>query len=483
MADTIKGWGLQLNGQDNRDIRFCIRRCRLGFVGINECGVPLIETILPYAAKNPTILKALIALSTRQRRTKDETSQNIATAEFYSDQYQSALEGLRLEMAQLSRSGLHNESKVSGILASALLLSLFGFPESNSGWTQHISGMISIIDSVDLSILVSNRLGRFLLSFSSHLDISAFSLGRTEKSHHAWLKRHLGLPESPIPYDESQRAHGVFSPLEVIVAYPETLTAIIAVLSQESENQVEKGIRQSTSSSDSRSREGHVKSYTSVSESASSKISAAWSGTHLLATHHQAISLSTNNLAISDWRDEGEFQRTEKLIEEWTPPVLPHTLTSDLRLALSTAWEVFRKAAFIFHWRGRGFYSDLRVKIRHDRSARTSVYVREIIASVRSLVSMANDKGFVIGNTMLWPMAVIACECDTEANGWQSEVYSLFEDIQKTFALGQVAYLKQVLQILWNRKAAFCNIVTDTSVEPLSLEGISRELKLTIPLF
>lgn len=455
----------------------------MGFVGINECGVPLIETILPYAAGNPAILKALIALSTRQRKTKEETSQNIAPIGKPSGQYQSALEGLRLEMQELTRSGLHDEFKVSGILASALLLSLFGFPESNSGWTQHVSGMISIIRSIDLSILVSNQLGQFLLSFSSHLDISAFSLGRTEKSHRAWLNLRLGLPESPIPYDKSRRAHGVFTPLEVITAYPETLTVVVATLSQEYEDQVEKDIRGSKRNPDILSGDGCYGTQPSSTQSLSKKDRSTRSAAPPLATRPQIMSPQMSDLAAYDNRDEEHFQRSEEMIEGWIPPVLPHTMSSDLRLTLSMAWEVFRKAALIFHWRGRGFYSDLKLRIRPDRAILRTVYVREIIGSVRSLMGMAKEKGFVIGNTMLWPMAVVACECDTESNAWQSEVYDIFEDIQKTFALGQVAYIKQILQILWKRKATYHRTITDTSTEPLSLEGIARELSLTIPLF
>jgi hypothetical protein len=271
--------------------------------------------------------------------------------------------------------------------------------------------------------------------------------------------------------------------LEVITGYPETLTVVVATLSQEYEDRVEWDIMQSKRNPDILSGSEHQGTQSSTTHSSSKKSRSTLSTAPLLATRPQFISRQMSESATYYDRDEEQFQRSEQMIAEWIPPVLPHTMSSDLRLALSMAWEVFRKAAFIFHWRGRGFYSDLRLKIRPDRAILRTVYVREIISSVRSLMGMVKEEGFVIGNTMLWPMAVVACECDTDINAWQSEVYDLFEDIQKIFALGQVAYIKQVLQILWNRKAIYHRTMTDTSTQPLSLEGIARELNLTIPLF
>ncbi|KAI8655611.1 hypothetical protein NCS55_01213800 [Fusarium keratoplasticum] len=191
--------GLCLSGVEAQNLRRLIRRCRIALTAIHEPQSPsLLQLILPLGLQSLSILHGLLALSVRGEERSSHDLQH----------HQLALGELRKEIqeAGLNPISTHRAHKV---LALCLLLSLFTLPRCDGSWVQHHRGMLSLLRSLDQSAIISDPLGRFLLSIS-------------------WLS--WMLPRS------RERPGITLTSLEATIGYPETLIDIIAQISEFSDD-------------------------------------------------------------------------------------------------------------------------------------------------------------------------------------------------------------------------------------------------------
>jgi hypothetical protein len=155
------------------------------------------------------------------------------------------------------------------------------------------------------------------------------------------------------------------------------------------------------------------------------------------------------------------------------------------KLILPVAWETIRCASFIFLWRGQGFHANLWETIRADRQQKRDVFVRQIISNTKMILNLAVTQRVSVGNAMLWPLAVAGCECGQVSLRKQGpEILELLKSLEEIFSMNHVAYVRELLQELWQRQSS--DVAGPSSVSSgsriLSLEMVARERRLTVPL-
>ncbi|QGA14829.1 hypothetical protein EYB26_002485 [Talaromyces marneffei] len=458
---------LVLNGQKNQAIRFLIRRCHRSFVAIGQSGCPLLDEILPLASTFSSILTALLALAARLQTVVDSANiavravdDNLTISDTESPStdalnwHQVTISGIRSKLIRL-QSGGTQEGDLKEVLAASLLLSMFGFPLQVNNWSLHVQGMIALIESTEPTIIDSLSVARFVRTCAAYNDISAFSLGRLEDSHLAWLKWNIcPVGGSGKAYPHSQTPS--FTPFEVTIGYPESLITIIAMMSAMFE---EKRI------------------CARISTSLYGRLKHAFDNTmaesRLPVFNDPAVNNTLNGLSC--------VTMIEVLLESWIPPGAVNNLSPHLATSVLTAWECIRKAALIYLWRG-GFEANPMIALTSTRSEISESYIRLLTYSIGSLVDHAESEGLTIANAMLWSLVVVGNECCMQPM-LRQEVLRLLDRAQKHFSIAHFDHVSRLLQELWIRADNPVSEASPGMQGMLNLQGLSRQFDLCIPLF
>lgn len=170
----------------------------------------------------------------------------------------------------------------------------------------------------------------------------------------------------------------------------------------------------------------------------------------------------------------------EAALLDWRMPTLPRTMSPFQQLALRIAWQTLQKAALLYLWRGRGFHSNLLSPIRGDRADKADTFVSEMLTNIEAIIEMGRSHNLSIGNSMLWPTTMVACESLLGAEAAEEprqRVIKILEDIHELYSMDHPLQLARVLRHLWDQA---------TQLPPtshLSLEQVCGQLEMTIALF
>lgn len=358
---------------------------------------------------------------------------------------------MQLTLSRLQSENPVHDGDVMEVLASSLLLTLFGFPDQVHNRSLHATGMIALIESLGQEMFRSVPLVRYIQKVAAHLDISAFALNRQEASQHKWLAWKICPWRGNTSIVEEPRE---FTNFEVSSGYPETLLTVLALMSAVLEGQIDDSV----------------------------------------ATYiddvYQDIQ-QTQDLTLSDHGSPQQIEfywmpRMHAIIAEWEPPIVPPRMSSTLSLALTTAWEIIRKAAHIYLSRG-GFAISIYTPITPHRRRTNQRYVREILVGLQSLITLAEDQEITIANAMTWPMTVIGNEI-LDDYALQAELVSLFERMYQYFRIAHLTHILDLLKELWQQytMSKVISSVISSSPEPsteLSLQLLAAKKNLSVPLF
>ncbi|QMW45841.1 hypothetical protein AFCA_009930 [Aspergillus flavus] len=445
----MPNWRLKLNGRENQDIRFLIHSCQRSIVAIGECSRPLLDEILPLASEHPSILSALLAYSARLRVSSGDGSaaRTEGSKRNALDRYQETITKVQSILSRLQSENPVNDGDVMEVLASCLLLTLFGLPEQVHNWSVHVTGMIALVESLDIEGFRSVPLVRYLQTVAAHLDISAFALNRSEASQHKWLAWGIcPWRSSTSTIDEPTE----FTTFEISSGYPETLVTVVALISAVIEGQMD--------------------------DSVAAYINDIYQGIHPVQEQRLA-EYGSPQQTESYWTS-----RMHAIIAGWEPPMVPPHISSTLSLALTTAWETIRKAAHIYLTRG-GFATSIYIPVAPRRQRVNQRYVREMIVGLQSLITLAEKKGITIANAMIWPMTVIGNEIFNDY-ALQAELVSMFERLHRYFRIAHLTQVLDLLKELWQRfSMSDAMLASPQPSRELSLQILAAEKNLSVPLF
>ncbi|TVY65016.1 hypothetical protein Focb16_v015436 [Fusarium oxysporum f. sp. cubense] len=479
----IHNSGLRLSGPENQDVRLrkcaiypalgfrsvltwsVIRMTRWRFTAINESGLPFISGLCVIAQKYPSVRSAMLALASSLRPALSLKNISSTSAPGYSQHHepfdldssalercQSALKDLQTKISKVNVSQANNDDVVE-LLVSVLIMITAGFPSGSrstqdADWTLHISGIVSLIESLDQTEIQSAYVSRLAREIAAYLDIGVFSLGSLSqsKNRRAWLTWNIEHPETPQETD--------FSPMEVMLGYPRSLITLIAAMAALLECQ-DRG-------------EVDLLTQTTVDK----LYERACQGCEYVApTTEQQIQ---ETRAIS-----GElFSRFETALTLWTQPVVPLRISTSVSLALTTAWEIMRKACLIYLWRG-GLKKNVLHQLSPVHARIAGKFIREMIVGLQALIHMYDEQRITIMNIMTWPTVIVANECGND-RGLQTAVLNVLRGMCQRFAIQHIQHLIIVVEELWRRVEH--NI--DAMYPPhISMEEISREMGFCLPLF
>nr|XP_036589843.1 uncharacterized protein CTRU02_00597 [Colletotrichum truncatum]KAF6801848.1 hypothetical protein CTRU02_00597 [Colletotrichum truncatum] len=452
MTSTIQKLDISLSGEDNQAVRCLIRSSQLRFTAINDSGIPFLTELLPLATQFATIKNALLALAKVLRTDSSRRSVSSSSAVAL-ESYHIALKTLRERIAILDVSEA-SDADVLEVLGAALLLTIAGFPGSSqdsTAWSHHIVGLITLIESLGPSAIDATVLGTLVKEIVAYLDISAFSLGRPPKSRNAWLRWHIHPPETP-PTDD-------FTSLEVAVGYPRSLLTIIATLSA-----IFDGPDEDTMPilSDLLER--------LYSNSTGGLCQPIWpAGSEL--SHEDGIGMSP-----------GVFNKLDAALTLWNPPYIPKRLPEMVSIALAGAWEIMRKAALLYLWRG-GFRANILAPLPAEKTVLVSKLIREMLFGYRALLTYLENDSITILNVMTWPLVVVGNECGGD-HRTQHEVSQLISLIQESFQIQHLSHVSNVLEELWRRHEAQSeSFMTTGQAQHLCLNDVSNDMGVCVPLF
>jgi hypothetical protein len=329
--------------------------------------------------------------------------------------------------SRLCQEHLGDVDHIHTLLASCFLLSTLTLAQCDQSWVQHTKGMLNMICSADHDLLLALPLGRYLVSMCAFQDISALSVGRAQLSQKAWLSWRLSRPR--------HRPDDNLTFFETTVGYPETLVDIIARIAELAGDNNQLFLRES-----------------------------------MFATAQNDTVAASRGISMFSPGDE-----LEPSISNWSPPDLPSQMSSFQMLALRTAWETLRRTCFLYLWRGCGFNSNLCLPLRQDRERRKLLYLGEIISNIKALVELGRLHGIPIGNSMMWSVAVAACECRSH-RPHQQEIVTLLDQICSLYTMDHAQRLKEALTQLWLEQA-------QPNTEYISLEKVCHRLGIVLPLF
>ncbi|KAL2802041.1 hypothetical protein BJX63DRAFT_438254 [Aspergillus granulosus] len=292
--------------------------------------------MLPLAGTYPSILSALLALAARLRTPSgserfgscgpgDDPSPSGTESPSSNalSRHQAAISGIRSKLLHI-QTEYTQKGDLEEILAASLLLTIFGFPRQINNWSLHVQGMIALIESTDPAMIESLSVARLVRPFAAHNNIYAFSLGRSEESHQAWLNWDLG------PQEGITRA--AYTPFEITIGYPQSMITLIAIMSGTFED---------------------TRKYGRLSTSLHARLKHAFESA--IATTRLPLLRGSNTVATYSglsWQT-----MMEVFLESWTLPPIPQHLSFQLSTAIFTACECIRKAGLIYLWRG-GFDAD-----------------------------------------------------------------------------------------------------------------------------
>lgn len=473
---------LTLNGQDNQAIRFrksspCLAQRRLlitlvllvinrfqrSLVAIGESGCPLLHEILPLAGIYPSILSALLALAARlrapsgsERPGPGSTGDNPIQSDTESPSFealswhQATISGILSKLLHIQGEQMH-EDDLKEILAASLLLTMFGFPHQIDNWSLHVQGMISLVESTDPAMVESLSVARLVRAFAAHNDISAFSLGRSDESHRAWLNWDITPREGIVKSN--------FSPFEIIIGYPETMITLIAIMSSAFED---------------------TRKFSRLSTSLYARLKHAFD--NATATTRLPLLCDSNGVATSSgvsWHTMVEF-----LLESWRPPPTPQHLSFHLSADLLTAWECIRKAALIYLWRG-GFDADATKPLEKTHATTAQSYLRQLLYNIDGLLDLTESKRITVANAMLWTLVVVGNECCREI-GMRKELLRVLTRAQQYFSITHLEHVIRLLGELWSRVDALGEGSAEADQgwsQPMNLQMLARDMDLCVPLF
>ncbi|EEU34654.1 uncharacterized protein NECHADRAFT_34796, partial [Fusarium vanettenii 77-13-4] len=430
------------------------------FTAINNSGLPFLDELLPLANWCPTIRNALLALAgllrvqIRQEMSLCYEDQRLPESTAALERYQVALSTLRERILAL-QSNNACENDALEVLGSALLLTVAGFPrtmrpEDTHEWSHHMHGMISLVESLDSSITTHSSIGRLVKESVARLDIGAFALGRTQKGHNAWLRWEIHPPETPPSPD--------FCALEVIMGYPKSLLTIIAAISTILEEPDDDTLSFVIDLVSRLHRQSHPVQHTTT------------------ATLHPEPALAINGIP------DATLSQIESSLILWKPPKIPGRLASHMAVALTGAWEVMRKAALVYFWRG-GFRGNVLAPLPPHRRDVSEHYMREIMFGLYTLLNLYKTHSITMINIMTWPLIVVGNECGGSTQ-LQNEVESMLRKLQQRFQIEHLKHLSPMLKELWRRFGEHGNAAEDPGhVNSLSLNSLSKELGVCLPLF
>ncbi|KAE8358636.1 fungal-specific transcription factor domain-containing protein [Aspergillus caelatus] len=501
--------GLRLTGAENQDIRLLIRMTRRRFTAINESGNPLLSGLCFLAQKYPSIRNTMLALAGTMRSwpasiTGSNTSGPAYTAwlPIPTDphnslqqpansvpsstllRYQSALADLQHKIATLDQTAQVEEDEVVELLGSVLVLICAGFPSSSgpsaksADWALHISGIISVIDFLDPRVVdCAGDVPRLAREIAAYLDIGAFSLGRVGWRDRgvrlAWLKWKIAPPDVMAPTEGSDNG---FSPTEIITGYPRSLVTIIAALSAVLESGgLPRGYGEEV---DLLVRETVIRLYERTCE--------------ISDDYPPPVARPYNQEGLTSMKED-LFSKLETILTLWRHPSIPPHFSTQLSLALTTTWEIMRKASLIFLWRG-GFQTSVLTPLTSSRASTTLKFIREILVGLHALINMYDEQRITIMNVMTWPVVVAANECGADI-GLQKEITALLRGMHLRFSVHHIEHILLLLQELWRRVRVNGPSVgvqggIHQSGLPLacdenrtSLEAVSQDMRFCLPLY
>ncbi|KNB20098.1 hypothetical protein FOXG_22750 [Fusarium oxysporum f. sp. lycopersici 4287] len=479
---AIHSSGLRLSGPENQDVRLrkftiypalglrsvltrsVIRMTRWRFTAINESGLPFLTELCAIARKYPSVRSAMLALASSLRPALSLKSLSSLSAPDHPqhqpsdldlsalERYQSALEDLQIKISRINVSHANNDDIVE-LLGSVLILITVGFPSDSrstqdADWTLHISGIVSLIESIDQNAIQSAYVSRLAREIAAYLDIGVFSLGSSgqSRSKRAWLTWDIEPPEAPQQTD--------FSPMEVMLGYPRSLITLIAAMAALLDCQ----------------DRGEVDLLT---QTIIGKL-------YDRACQDSEYVTPTTERQVQETRTVfGQlFSQFETALTLWTPPVVPSRISTSVSLALTTAWEIMRKAGLIYLWRG-----GLKTSVLHQSStvhARTvGKFIREMILGLQALLHMYDEQRITIMNIMTWPTVIIANECGKD-RGLQAEVLDVLRGMYMRFAIQHIKHIITIVEELWCRVENSLEFIHPPHI---SMEDISREMGFCLPLF
>lgn len=434
-----------------------IRMTRWRFTAINESGLPFLTVLCTTAQKYPAVQSAILALAgflrpwlAQNSAISTDTQRQLASTAL--ERYQSALETLQTKISALNVSQASNDDIVE-MLGSVLILITAGFPsdsrtsQDSADWTLHISGIVSLIESLDQNNIQSAYLSRLAREIAAYLDIGAFSLGSLGKtrSRRAWLEWDIEPPGTPEQTD--------LTPMEIMLGYPKSLVTIIATVAALIECQTRNEVDALVRSTVSRLHE------------------------HAIQGARTALSISQKQSETMASTEE-LFSQLETVLTLWAQPAIPSRVSTPVSLALTSAWEVMRKSTLIYMWRG-GFHTNVTVPLSPRCKTIVARFIREMILDLKALLDMFDEQRITIMNIMTWPTVVIANECSHDP-GLQAEIIGVLQGMYRRFGIQHIKYIITVSEELWRRTEHKVNSFYPINV---SMEDISREMGLCLPLF
>jgi hypothetical protein len=364
------------------------------------------------------------------------------------EHYQRLIADLRATIATATALERAEPDQLLEVLVLAALTSIFGVTDVQQ-WSLHIDGTVSLADSMDPHLFDQVGCARYMRDVAAFMDIHALSLGRPEKSRRAWLKwrSESATQENP----NSDDGGACFTSFEITHGIPESLVTLLAVMSAGLEDIAE---------------DGHEHFLTTLTEEL-----------YLKALSDSKSAGNPNPWSEFTANSQNDVERwnvlVERLILLWTHPPLPRHFSSTLQFALTTCWEILRKAFLVFLWR-RGFVGNILSPSDPYRDARIVQMTREALMASRSLLDLRDSHNITIANALLWPLVVFGNECHRDP-GWQAEVLDMLSKLHERSALGHIGQLTDVLQLLWQRELDTRTSDLDRNVQ-LSLDDISREM-------
>ncbi|KAL5592995.1 hypothetical protein FOBRF1_012097 [Fusarium oxysporum] len=460
--------GLRLSGRENQSIRLVIRMSRRRFAAINDSGLPALTGLCTVAQKYPGIRSPLLALASSllplpSSVTTLNTNRGSNERETQSDileHYQAALENLQRKISELEDAAATHDYTVE-LLGSVLVLVLAGFPGSivpshDADWTLHVSGIMSLIESLDKKAIESALISRLGRAMAAQMDIRAFSRGSSlqpEEKVNAWLRWSIEPPDTP--------PHSDFLPLKVFIGYPRSLITLIAAVSAVLDSRDDEGVDEL------------------VCDTVQSLHMRACQG------RSRGISPHSQNEFTGLPTSERLLSQLETALTLWQQPCIPDRVSTAACLALTTSWEIMRKAALIFLWR-RGFGASVRQSLPPDRSTIAIKFIREMLLGFSALFNLYDERRITITNVLTWPLVLVANEC-SNARELREEVLHLLRGMYERFGIQHIKQLIIIIESLWQRvdDIEHGEDVMESSMAGSkdSMEVITLELGLCLPIF
>ncbi|KAJ5267076.1 hypothetical protein N7478_009884 [Penicillium angulare] len=419
----VTAWNLNLSGTDNQNIRLLIRRYRRSLVAIPGYGVPILQCLMPLAARHATSLEALLTLATQfrvsQKLLECTREINRRSPDLALDSHQRAVSTLRSSLSRLQC----GNGDIEEAIAVSMILWVFGCP-GHDIWSIHLNGLIALLEATPLpglDTLLPLSLHRLATVAAAHLDIKAISVGRTEPSQRLWLHWRLCPPEEILSFPMEEKP---FSAWEISFGYPETLMTIIALVSAVVEDDIS-----------GRQVDPICMEY--LERLADQKFPSAESNVNLIAFPSLIPNARNEKLALL----------METVIINWRPPSITDTMSLEASIALTAMWEVMRKATIIYLWRG-GFETDVTTTLSRERQLCIHRCVHEMCSNIDQVIQTAEKFHLPMAKSLMWPLAVIANEASGSPD-LQRKIMDYIRRIDAYFMIPHHELMETVLRQLW----------------------------------